>query len=577
MSTIVQMSKKPLVEWKGQTFDQIQSMIKKNDLSGYTVNTKVNYFRANPLKIYRREIVSNTDNTCNPRTSVKIDIFNRPNGTINNSNATNPNGLANNTQDNTSTNSCENFENCSVIMSPAEKAKNRVRSSGMIRKKFDSSRNTDNYYTSSKQYLDSRSLSFNQNQYNYIRRGDSTAKPGSGTTSQNVYSPSGLNHCKKYYISANTSFKYKWIDDTEHTVNVVMGYYELGEINQLLKLAMIANNHFYTKNQVGINPDPFKDILTFLLNISFDNGSNQVEFQSFRTDAGLHPPANYTIPNNEQSNPAWTQPASGSGKFPQFIVEDNIMQQAFGINNGTYPINAIQNNTYNYTIAVIGAANGNVYTFTGGEYTTTTNNPVLTFYRGSTYVLNLSYYNTNNNPPNSHPFKFQTINNGGDFDGDYLYTTGIVENGNTITFTVPNDAPDTLYYRCENHGNMGNTINILSDDNTIKTFHSTTNAGLQLKYSKLYYKPSNYQFANQGAVSAGDLITRRRYNTITDAAATYTNALGLSVANALAYGVPANGYTIKDKLGYPLKKTPTFNKYSDDMQKCTPTTFANIM
>jgi hypothetical protein len=221
---------------------------------------------------------------------------------------------------------------------------------------------------------------------------------------------------------------------------------------------MIANNHFYTKNQVGINPDPFKDILTLLLNISFDNDRNQIEFQTFRTDDGLHPPANYTIPNNEQGNPAWTQPASGAGKFPQFIVENNIMQQAFGINQGTYPTSQTDNNTL-----------------------------------------------------------------------------------------------------------------------TLQTFHSTTNAGLQLKYSKLYYKPSNYQFANQGAVSAGDLITRRRYNTITDAAATYTNALGLSVANALAYGVPANGYTIKDKLGYPLKKTPTFNKYSDDMQKCTPTTFANIM
>ena len=174
----------------------------------------------------------------------------------------------------------------------------------------------------------------------------------------------------------------------------------------------------------------------------------------------------------------------------------------------------------------------------------------------------------------------QTTNNSGDIDGNNLYTTGITNPGignGTITFTVPNDAPDTLYYRCSSHGGMGNTINILSDDNTIQTFHSTTNAGLQLKYNKLYYKPSNYQFANQGAVSAGDLITRRRYNTITDAAATYTNALGLSVANALAYGVPANGYTIKDKLGYPLKKTPTFNKYSDDMQKCTPTTFANIM
>lgn len=559
MSTIVQMSKKPLVEWKGQTFDQIQSMIKKNDLSD---NTNVNYFRANPLKIYRREIVSNTGDSCNPRTSVKIDIFNRPNGTINNSNATNINGLVNNTQDNTSTNSCENFENCSVIMSPAEKAKNRVRSSGMIRKKFDSSRNTDNYYTSSKQYLDSRSLSFNQNQYNYIRRGDSTVKPGSGTTSQNVYSPSGLNHCKKYYISANTSFKYKWIDDTENTVNVVMGYYELGEINQLLKLAMIANNHFYTKNQVGLNPDPFKDILTLLLNISFDNGSNQVEFQSFRTDAGLHPPANYTIPNDA----TWTQPVNGSGKFPQFIVEDNIMQQAFGINNGTYPTNANEIATYNYTITVVGIPQGNVYAFNGISA------PILTMYRGSTYVFTIA--------ENSHPFNLQTTNNSGVYDGSNLYTTGItnpgIDNG-TITFTVPNDAPDTLYYRCSSHGGMGNTINILSNDNTIQTIHSTTDAGLQLKYNKLYYKPNNYQFANQGAVSAGDLITRRRYNTITNAATTYTSAFGLSVANALAYGVPANGYTIKDKLGYPLKKTPTFTKYSDEMQECTPTTFANII
>jgi hypothetical protein len=33
-------------------------------------------------------------------------------------------------------------------------------------------------------------------------------------------------------------------------------------------------------------------------------------------------------------------------------------------------------------------------------------------------------------------------------------------------------------------------------------------------------------------------------------------AFGPETANALAYGVPPNGYTIKDKMGYPNKCTP---------------------
>ena len=86
----------------------------------------------------------------------------------------------------------------------------------------------------------------------------------------------------------------------------------------------------------------------------------------------------------------------------------------------------------------------------------------------------------------------------------------------------------------------------------------------------LHYKPNNYQFAQQGAVSSSDLIARRRYNTITDAAASYRTAYGLHVANALAYGVPANGYTIKDKIGYPNKTTPSVGK--DGVYKeCTDT------
>jgi hypothetical protein len=105
---------------------------------------------------------------------------------------------------------------------------------------------------------------------------------------------------------------------------------------------------------------------------------------------------------------------------------------------------------------------------------------------------------------------------------------------------------------------------------TYQTNLSPNIASYRLRYNVLHYKPNNYQFAQQGAVSSSDLIARRRYNTITDAAASYKSAYGLHVANALAYGVPANGYTIKDKVGYPNKKTPSVGK--DGVYKeCTDT------
>lgn len=94
---------------------------------------------------------------------------------------------------------------------------------------------------------------------------------------------------------------------------------------------------------------------------------------------------------------------------------------------------------------------------------------------------------------------------------------------------------------------------------------------------KTHYNPSNSQFGVQGAVTAGDLVTRKRYNTITDSAASYKIPLGQDVANALSYGVSSTGYTTKDKLGYPLKQTPTFSKYSDEMKKCFVTKLVNVI
>jgi len=80
-------------------------------------------------------------------------------------------------------------------MTVESNARARVRSAGMIKRVFNANRNNDTYYTSSKQYLESRKKLFSQNQYNYIQSGDTAALPGSPESVNNIYSPNGLNHC----------------------------------------------------------------------------------------------------------------------------------------------------------------------------------------------------------------------------------------------------------------------------------------------------------------------------------------------------------------------------------------------
>jgi len=77
--------------------------------------------------------------------------------------------------------------------------------------------------------------------------------------------------------------------------------------------------------------------------------------------------------------------------------------------------------------------------------------------RGQKYIFSLA------GSVSGHPFHLQTTDNGGAYDSGNLYTTGVVNAGadsGEITFTVPYDAPDTLYYRCQNHSGMGGTVTI---------------------------------------------------------------------------------------------------------------------
>lgn len=93
------------------------------------------------------------------------------------------------------------------------------------------------------------------------------------------------------------------------------------------------------------------------------------------------------------------------------------------------------------------------YTFSGPGFPTTQNDPTLYVYRGFTYAFD------NSIQAGSHPFRIQSTQG---LTGT-PYTSGQSGSGSSILYwTVPLDAPNTLYYQCTLHAAMQGTINVVS-------------------------------------------------------------------------------------------------------------------
>lgn len=75
-------------------------------------------------------------------------------------------------------------------------------------------------------------------------------------------------------------------------------------------------------------------------------------------------------------------------------------------------------------------------------------------------------------------------------------------------------------------------------------------------YVTLHYKPNNPEFGVQGAVDSSTRMQRLKYNTITTGANGIRSAYGNAAANALAYGVSSEAYTIKTLVGDKYTYTP---------------------
>lgn len=193
----------PYIAWKGKTFNQITSSISKNN---NTMNMEGRLlFQAAPLKVYRREITSQSSVPANPRISSSIDLFDRPNGylVVPKSDPCECNAIQNTLDINLTNNTteipgeCSSFTTNGVCLDPATNARKLVRSAGMIRKKVNYDSIPTPYCTTSKQYLSSRGRTFEQNQFNYLRSGNASVKPGAPGSQNNKYTVNqeGMNYC----------------------------------------------------------------------------------------------------------------------------------------------------------------------------------------------------------------------------------------------------------------------------------------------------------------------------------------------------------------------------------------------
>ena len=106
----------------------------------------------------------------------------------------------------------------------------------------------------------------------------------------------------------------------------------------------------------------------------------------------------------------------------------------------------------NKTVTVVSTGSGNKYVIGGVQQIT------LVLARGKTYVFDVS-----DSSVSGHPFRFSTTSDG-THGGGSSYTSGVTVTGSAgqtgakVTFAVPHDAPDTLYYYCTNHSGMGGSV-----------------------------------------------------------------------------------------------------------------------
>ena len=193
-------------------------------------------------------------------------------------------------------------------------------------------------------------------------------------------------------------------------------------------------------------------------------------------------------------------------------------------------------NTIAYTFDV-GAGSG-VYQFsdTGNNwFTSTEDNPSLYLQRGQTYKFNVN--------ASGHPFYIKTQTGTGTGN---QYSTGVTNQGTQsgiVSFTVPMDAPNTLFYQCSQHAAMNGQINITGAGGGFASWSEDSNGNILPASTETYdigssTKKVRHLFLSDNSLYIGD-----------DAIKTQGGALLLNGNNVQDYNNLANKPTIPADVG----------------------------
>ena len=151
------------------------------------------------------------------------------------------------------------------------------------------------------------------------------------------------------------------------------------------------------------------------------------------------------------------------------------------------------------------------YSFSGNQSFTVTNsglgayvvsgvsNPTFNLVKGNTYTFAIN--------ASGHPFWIQTVSGG--YSSGNVYSTGTTNLGTdngTITWTVPTNAPDTLYYACQYHSSMQGTINLI-DPTKIQGVDDNSNTLLYASGYELFYLNGILLATNEYTTTSSSLIT----------------------------------------------------------------------
>ena len=188
-----------------------------------------------------------------------------------------------------------------------------------------------------------------------------------------------------------------------------------------------------------------------------------------------------TLPRNLKRYNGLTNSSIGA-RFNRHESKKKRIEKS--INTDTFSIELTANNASSPTTLTVTVANSK-FVINGDE------TPTLGFIRGETYTFDQSDASNS-----GHPLVLATSE-----DGATQYTTGWVNS----VFTVPYDVPDTIYYKCNVHPNMGGEINT-TFGNVFSLGDFTVAANTHV--SGEYTLATNYDGTTSNLYVNGDLITQ---------------------------------------------------------------------